>query len=129
MKREQRLRRARDFAAVHARGRGPSNVLLAVRALATAGDTSRVGFAVGKRVGNAVVRNRVKRRLREAVRTMALPSGWDLILIARPAAAHADFARLAGAARSLLGRAGVVDSAGGRASRERASIPTEGALP
>lgn len=63
---------------------------------------SRFGFSVSKRVGNAVVRNRIKRRLREAARVELLPhmeSGWDFVVIARKDAGDANYHRLN---RSLL---------------------------
>lgn len=67
----------------------------------------RVGFSVSKRVGGAVVRNRVKRRLREAVRVRltSLPPGWDIVISARPAAATVDHATLDAELGVLLGRA------------------------
>jgi ribonuclease P protein component len=110
VQREQRLRRERDFAAVYQRGRSWSNQLLAVRTLPATQPRSRFGFAVGKRVGGAVVRNRVKRRLRELVRGMAPAQGWDVVIIARPDAATADFDRLRSALVSLFGRAGLLAS-------------------
>lgn len=105
MDREGRLRRRADFAAVYQRGRAWSVPILAVRVLPSGLSRSRFGFAVGKRVGNAVVRNRVKRRLREVVRAYRPHGGWDVVVIARPAAAGADFATLDGALRSLFRRA------------------------
>ncbi|MBF6592600.1 MAG: ribonuclease P protein component, partial [Ktedonobacterales bacterium] len=58
----------------------------------------------GKRVGGAVERNRVKRRLREAARPRlaALAPGWDIIVTARAGAAQADFAALDAALAELL---------------------------
>ena len=54
-------------------------------------DRTRVGITVSSRVGNAVVRNRVRRRLREALRARSarLSAGHDVLLMARPASARA----------------------------------------
>lgn len=109
MQRANRLRRRNDFAAAYQRGRAWSNELLAVRVLANGLPLSRFGFAVGKRVGKAVVRNRVKRRLREIVRSLHPAGGWDVVIIARPAAADVDFASLGAAVRSLFGRARLLE--------------------
>lgn len=92
MKREQRLRRAADFAAVHRRGRGVAGEALSLRSLHTgAAGPPRVGFTVGKRVGKAVVRNRIKRRLRAIVAALPLAPGRDIVVSARPPAATRDF--------------------------------------
>ncbi len=91
MKREQRLRRAADFSAVHRRGRSVAGEALALRSLQTGAPVSRVGFAVGKRIGKAVVRNRVRRRLRAIVAALPLAPGRDIVISARPPAATRDF--------------------------------------
>ena len=68
---------------------GRRNVVVSVRS--TTEQASRVGFIVSKAVGNAVVRNRVKRRLRAQVAPLlaTVPPGTDLVLRANPAAAGA----------------------------------------
>ncbi|WP_245417962.1 ribonuclease P protein component [Cohaesibacter celericrescens] len=70
----------------------------------------RVGFTVTKKVGNAVVRNRVKRRLRELARLHGpnhLKSGWDYVLIGRFGALHLTFdamvADFKGCVRDIMG--------------------------
>ena len=58
-----------------------------------ASGASRVGLTVSRKVGNAVRRNRIKRWLREVVRSVPAPSGgpWDLVLIPRPEAGEAGY--------------------------------------
>lgn len=73
---------------------------------ATGERPARVGFVVSKAVGNAVVRNRTKRRLRAlvAARLEEVPGGVDLVVRARPAAAGAPGDRLAADLGDLLER-------------------------
>jgi len=106
--RQIRLRHRKDFDAVFARGRTWSNDLLVLRTLPTDFDHNRFGFVTSKRLGNAIVRNRVRRRLRETVRALPTRQGFDCVLSAKTKAADAEFARLRSAAESLLQRAGVL---------------------
>ena len=93
-----RLRRRSEFLSVQEKGQKfPSECLLAmVLPSATAGGATRVGLTVSSKVGNAVVRNRVRRRLRELFRRQpdSFPRGLDVVLIARSTAAEADLPRL-----------------------------------
>ncbi len=68
------------------------------------GDSSRIGLAVGRKVGPAVVRNRVKRRLREILRRLrsGFPTPADVVIVAHPAAAGLDQAAMEEEVRSLL---------------------------
>jgi ribonuclease P protein component len=122
--RRQRLRSAQDFQRVRRRGRRISGAHLTLqyarRIHGSAGEPVRendelgplpvrIGFSVSKRVGSAVTRNLVKRRLREAVRRRlaALASGWDLVLTALPSASGVDYATLGAELDDLFTRAGV----------------------
>ncbi len=96
-----RLRRSDDFSAtVRGRGRrragGPLLVVHAATRPEPDDGAVRVGFVVGSTVGGAVVRNRVRRRLRAlmAQRLDGIPRGTDLVVRAVPAAAGASFAEL-----------------------------------
>lgn len=93
-----RLRRRSEFLKVQERGTKVSaDCLLAlVMPNGRADGLTRLGLTVSTKVGNAVVRNRLRRRLRELFRTRreALPGGLDMVIIARTSAAEADWARL-----------------------------------
>lgn len=80
-----RLRRSFEFARVRRHGRSSSTRLLVLAILPNYLEHNRYGFVVGKRAGKSVIRNRARRRLREAVRTLEprLRSGYDVVIIAR----------------------------------------------
>ena len=107
MRREQRLTRGGDFARVYDEGKSCVNNLLVMRATPNRCEQTRVGFSVSKRVGNAVARNRVKRVLREAVRSAAWESGWDVVIIARSGAAASDFHEIVRAVQDLGRRSSI----------------------
>ncbi len=105
MKGEQYLTKATQFAEVFNKGGSWVNDLVVMKALPSGLTLSRYGISVGRRIGQAVVRNRVKRLLREIMRLTHLQPGWDVILIARPLAASAGYAKLEKAVKDLLCRA------------------------
>ena len=71
---------------------------------------NRVGITVGKKLGHAVVRNRVRRRLREVYRINEdkFTSGWDIVVVARSRCIYADFRKLTDAYLSLAEKAGIL---------------------
>ena len=95
---EVRLRRRSEFLRVQDRGHKVTADCLLCLSLPNgrADGLTRLGLTVSTKVGNAVVRNRIRRRLRELfrVRKASLPKGLDMVFIARSSAAEADFARL-----------------------------------
>ena len=109
MQRRQRLTGSKRFSQIHIGGSSAANRLLVIRYLANGSNCSRFGFLVSKRIGNAAVRNKVKRRLREAVRLNPVKSGWDAIFIVRRGAGSAKYQDLKDAIDNLLQRANLVD--------------------
>jgi ribonuclease P protein component len=110
MRKNYRLHGRRDFQAAYNNGKTWTNELLVLKALANGLPHNRFGFAVGKRLGKAVVRNRLRRQLREAVRQLPLTEGHDVIVIARKPTLEADFWQLRAAAASLFKRAGMLQT-------------------
>jgi ribonuclease P protein component len=106
-----RLKKRRDFLRVASRGARAARPGLVLQAAPGEPGMLRVGFTVTKKVGNAVVRNRTRRRLKEAAR-LALPGldarGWDLVLIGREGTRGRDFATLMADLRGALRQARVV---------------------
>lgn len=105
---ERYLNKTGQFNTVYNGGKSWARKEIALRALPNALGTSRFGFVVSRRLGKAVVRNRVKRRLREIARQTPVQPGWDIIFIARVPAAGADYKNLEKSVRMLLLRAGII---------------------
>ena len=111
MRGEEYLTKPQQYALVYSQGSSWVSDLVVMKALPNGLTSFRYGFSVSKRVGKAVTRNRVKRLLREVLRIMPLKSGWDIIFIARPAVASADYASLKRAVEGLLSRAQLLKTA------------------
>ena len=110
MHNERYLTKPHQYALIYSKGRSSVTDLLVMRVLPNGLALSRCSFSVGKRLGNAVTRNKVKRRLRETWRVMPLKPGWDIVFIARPAAAKADFNGLRATFENLLSQADLLET-------------------
>ncbi|MGD0708585.1 MAG: ribonuclease P protein component [Anaerolineaceae bacterium] len=111
MKRKFRLNRFTDFKRVRRLGKSYAHPLVLLIASPNQLPQVRVGIITSRALGNAVTRNRIRRRLRVCMdeRLPSLTPGWDLLLIGRQAIGTADFSQIQGAVGGLLERAGFVD--------------------
>lgn len=103
----QRLRSSRDFQRVYKRGRSYAHPLLVLYVFPTAGADLRIGFSISKKLGGAVDRNRIKRRLREICRARlaACRPGFDAVFVARSRCREAQISEMAAAVETLFRRA------------------------
>jgi len=108
MNREKRLTKPEQFTLVYDEGITQKDRYLVLKARRNQLEFTRYGISVSKRIGNAVIRNRAKRVLREILRLSPLSPGWDIILVARTAAAESDYHQLSESVAGLLSRAQVM---------------------
>ena len=115
MRKKNRLRANADFQRLRREGRTWLHPLLVMSALPNDLEHSRFGFAVGRQIGKATERNRIKRRMREAVRLRLqkgeIAAGGDVVFIARRPIRDASFHQVDEAIGLLLRRAGLVSEA------------------
>ena len=110
MQRKFRLTRSEDFKRVRRSGKSYAHPLVVLIVQSNNQPRVKIGVAAGRTVGTAVYRNRAKRLLREAMRTLIpdIASGLDLILIARPGLVSATLEDTHSALLTLLQRARIL---------------------
>jgi ribonuclease P protein component len=108
MKREKRLTKPEQYTSVYDAGITQVDRFLVLKAKPNHLEYSRVGISVSKKVGNAVIRNRVKRILREILRLTTKKPGWDIVVIARSPSAGSEYKVLEKSAGNLLSRARII---------------------
>lgn len=96
--------RKADFDAVYRHGQRRSNSLFTVFSKANQLPQSRFGYSIKRALGGAVVRNRMRRRIREVVRLhrQEISAGWDFVIHPKPDVATAPFATLTAELLKLL---------------------------
>ncbi len=105
--RDQRLRKRAEFDSVRSHGKRVSDRLFVLIVAPSELAQTRWGLAVSRRVGNAVVRIRVKRKIRESIRDIRAITGLDVIVSARPAAADAGSESVRSSLHQLSASAGL----------------------
>jgi ribonuclease P protein component len=112
MQKRFRLQASTSFQSIRREGRSYSHPYLVIAVLPNGLEHSRFGFVVGRRIGKAVKRNRIKRWMREAVRLRIkgseIAAGWDVVLIARNLVAEASYLQVDRAIGLLLRQAGLM---------------------
>ena len=90
--------------------KGNANSYFVLYARRNRTDTNRVGVTVGKKLGKAHIRNRIRRRIREVYRLNEdkFQPGWDIVVVVRSKAIDADFAQLTEAYLTLAKKAGIL---------------------
>lgn len=108
--RSQILKKKKDFQAVYSRGKSYANRFLVLYVFRSNGFQGKVGFAAGKKLGNAVKRNRIKRLLRESYRMhqSEIEEGVSLLLVGRKAALAVKCQELEKAFLALGRKAGIM---------------------
>ena len=108
MQRQFRLRQRADFEQARARGRQWHHHFLTLVVAPNDLTHNRYGFVTSRRLGGAVVRNRVRRIMRESVRLMNLRPGFDMIFLARNTIVGQPYKNVNAAIRELMQRAGLL---------------------
>jgi ribonuclease P protein component len=104
------LRSAADFQQIQGQSRTRAHPALLIRYRPNGLDRTRYGISTGRRVGSAVVRNKVRRRLRTILRQLEaeVKPGWDILIVTRPAAAQATQTDLGAALTRVMASAGLL---------------------
>ena len=110
MQKRLRLRRAEDFARLRREGKTYRHPYLILSVATNTLPHNRYGFITAKRLGKAVIRNRIRRLLKESVRQLhpALIQGYDVVLVARPKAVSQPFHEIQNAVEATFRRAGFI---------------------
>ncbi len=109
----QSLSENHRFRALYGRGKNRAGRYMAVYAMKNRlGPVVRLGITVSKKLGNAVTRNRIRRRIREAYRLheQEIKNGYDIVIVARRAGEHAPFEALSGELMTLLRELGAAEA-------------------
>lgn len=112
MDRVYTLKKNSDFRRLYSKGKSAVNPYMVLYCRKNGRGVNRVGYTVSVKLGHAVVRNRVRRRLREIYRlnSPALKKGWDIVIVARGRCVGAVYSKMDQAFLSLCEKLALVDT-------------------
>ncbi len=115
LNRKYRLTRSNDFQRVKQKGTSFAHPIMILIKAPNPDPNLRIGISAGRTVGNAVIRNRAKRRMRASLNGIIpqLQIGWDLVFLARKPITEATYTELVSAEKQLLKRAGLLPNENG----------------
>jgi ribonuclease P protein component len=98
------IKKNEDFIKIYQNGKSKANRYLVMYIIKVEDDSSRIGISVSKKVGNSVVRHRVKRLIKESFRLHVdqIKTGYDIIVIARQSAKGKDYKEIESALLHLI---------------------------
>ncbi|MDO5444564.1 MAG: ribonuclease P protein component [Eubacteriales bacterium] len=112
MKSRYTIKKNSDFRRIYAKGKSAVSPYLVVYCRKNKGTDIRTGFTVSAKIGNAVTRNTVRRRLRDIFRRNSknICPGLDIIIVARSKAVHADFSTLSSCFSECCSRLNILNN-------------------
>ena len=104
------LKKNSDFRRLYNKGKSAVTPYMVVYCRRNKGQTNRLGYTVSTKLGHAVVRNRVRRRLREIYRLNAakLQTGYDIVIVARTRSVQGDYWKMENAFMSACEKLGLI---------------------
>lgn len=104
------LKKNSDFRRLYSKGKSAVNPYIVVYCRRSPAGVGRVGYTVSVKLGHAVVRNRVRRRLREIYRLnkASLKPGWDMVIVARTRCVGAKYEKINSAFLDACGNLGIL---------------------
>ena len=104
------LKKNYEFRRLYSKGKSTATACLALYCRKNGSVRNRIGYTVSNKIGHAVVRNRIRRRLREIYRLneAQFQPGWDIVVVARTRAVEAPFEKLTASYLALAAKAGVL---------------------
>lgn len=104
------LKKNSDFRRLYAKGKSAVNPYMVVYCRRNKGGVNRLGYTVSAKLGHAVVRNRIRRRLREIYRLNSprLKTGWDIVIVARARCIDAAYSKMELAFLDACGKLGLM---------------------